>query len=344
MAASRQPRARAAATMSDVAKHAGVSLKSVSRVVNHEPNVTPQLKQRVVDAIAELGFRRNEVAADLASGGPAASIGLIIEDLEDPFYASLVRGVERVADEHGYLLLVCSSEQAADRERQLTEALLSRRVAGIIIVPSSPDQLHLADDLAAGVPIVFADRPATGIDCDAVVADNAGGVRAGMLELLEQGHRRIAFIGTDRNVWTNARRLDAYRRFLKRHKLPVDPDLIQLGPLTQDAAVAAVRRVLDLTDPATAVFAQNSLLTIGAWKALRSHREVALIGFDDFDLAGDLSPAVTVIAQDPSMMGRRAAELLFARVHDRRRTPQRVVLPTKLIVRGYVRLETVERA
>jgi LacI family transcriptional regulator len=333
MAASHQSAPRAAATMSDVAKLAGVSLKSVSRVVNNGPNVTEQLRQRVTSAIAELGFRRNEVAAHLASGGPAASIGLVIEDIEDPFYARLVRGVERVANEHRHLLLVCSSEQEEGRERELTEALLSRRVAGLIIVPSSADQRHLVDDLAAGVPMVFADRPATGVECDAVVSDNAGGVREGVHELVRQGHRRIAFIGTDRNVWTNTQRLNAYRRCLRRSKIDVDNELIKLGPLTQDAAFAAVVSVLGLPDPATAVFAQNSALTIGAWKALRGRRDVALIGFDDFELAGNLSPAVTVIAQDPSAIGMRAAELLFERMQDKTRAVRRIVLPTDLLVR-----------
>lgn len=319
--------------MADVAKHAGVSLKSVSRVVNDEPNVSERLRERVTSSITALGFRRNDVAADLASGTPAASIGLIIEDIEDPFYARLARGVERVANEYRHLLLVCSSEQQPERERRLVEGLLTRRVAGIIIVPSAENQGHLNAAVQAGTPIVFADRRATGVECDEVLSDNVGGVRAAMGELQRRGHHRIAFLGTDRAVWTNSQRLAAFRRYVRQHQLDDDPSLIQTGPLTQEAARDAVGRLLALPRGVDAVFAQNSILTIGAWKALREHHDIDLIGFDDFDLAGELHPPVTVIAQDPPAIGERAAELLFTRASTPGLPRRRVILPTKLVNR-----------
>lgn len=181
-------------TMKDVAARAGVGLKTVSRVVNEEPGVTEDTISRVQAAIDALGFRRND-SARLLRKGRTASIGLVLEDLADPFYSPLSRAVEDLARAHSTLLFTGSSAEDADREQELVLAFCARRVDGLVIVPASEDHRYLEPEIAAGVATVFVDRPAEGIDADVVLSDNAGGTREGVAHLIAHGHRRIGFIG-----------------------------------------------------------------------------------------------------------------------------------------------------
>ena len=321
-------------TMAAVAERAGVSLKTVSRVINGEVGVSTDTADRVRAAAVALGFRRNDAASWLARARPQSVIGLVIEDVTDPFYARLTRGVEEIARAAGYLVLLSSSEENADRERASTLALAARGVAGMIVVPHSADHRYLSAELQAGLSVVFVDRPPARIKADCVLSDNADGARAGVHHLLEAGHRRVAFIGNDSSVYTSAQRLLGYRRALRQHGIPVDPDLVVLGPRTENEAAAAVAQLRNHSNPPTAVFTQNNLLTLGAWRALRADQiGWALVGFDDFSAADLLDPPVTVVAQDPLALGRRAAQLLFGRLDGHTGSARRVVIPTRLVVR-----------
>src|ERR1700761_3502685 len=181
-------------TMKDVAARAGVGLKTVSRVVNGEPGVTPDTERRVQEAIEALGFRRNDSARVLRKGR-TASIGLVLEDLADPFYGPLSRAVEEVARAHGALLINGSSAEDPDREQELALALCARRVDGLVIIPAGDDHRYLEPEIKAGVATVFVDRPAGRIDADVVLSDSFGGARDGIAHLIAHGHRRIGFIG-----------------------------------------------------------------------------------------------------------------------------------------------------
>src|SRR6266545_3745421 len=181
--------------MVDVAARAGVSLKTVSRVVNGEPRVAGPTTARVQAAIDELGFRRHEGASHLRRGSTTASLGLVLMDVADPFYSTLARAVEEVALRHRFLVLAGSSDEDVARERDLALALCARRVDGLLVVPSGDDQAYLEPEMAAGTPVVFVDRPAAGVRADAVLVDNAGGVRAAVAHLVAHGHRRIGFLG-----------------------------------------------------------------------------------------------------------------------------------------------------
>ena len=183
--------------MKDVATRAGVALKTVSRVVNDEPGVTPETASRVRNAINELGFRRND-SARLLRKGQTASIGLIMEDIGDPFYSALSRAVEDVAHWNGSLLFTGSSDEDPQREQELVLALCARRVDGLIVIPASGDHRYLLPEIAAGVASVFVDRPAGMIEADAVLADNVGGARAGVDPHDPARAPRIGFIGDDR--------------------------------------------------------------------------------------------------------------------------------------------------
>ncbi|MEQ4723061.1 LacI family DNA-binding transcriptional regulator [Nonomuraea sp. B19D2] len=316
--------------MKDVASAAGVALKTVSRVVNGEPGVHPATAERVRAAIDRLGYTRNESARVLRSGR-TATIGLVIEDVADPFYSGLSRAVEDVVIEHGCLLLSGSSGEEPGRERELVETFCARRVDGLIVVPAGEDHTYLRPELEAGTPVVFADRPpGAGIDVDTVLADNVGGAVEAIRHLMSHGHRRIAFLGDAPGIFTAAERLKGYREALGGL---FDERLVSMRPPALEAVRADLARMFALDDPPSALFTGNGRYTVTALRALDGQR-VALVGFDDFELADLLHPQVSVVAQDPAWMGRVAAELLFRRLRGDAGPPEHIELPVRLIARG----------
>ncbi|MEU2117698.1 LacI family DNA-binding transcriptional regulator [Streptomyces sp. NPDC016459] len=319
-------------TMKDVAARAGVGLKTVSRVVNGEPGVTPDTERRVQEAIEVLGFRRNDSARVLRKGR-TATVGLVLEDLADPFYGPLSRAVEEVARAHGALLINGSSAEDPDREQELALALCARRVDGLIVIPAGDDHRYLEPEMRAGVATVFVDRPAGLIEADAVLSDSFGGARDGVAHLIAHGHRRIGFIGDRPRIHTSAERLRGYRAAMEDAGLPVRDAWVSAGSTDPERVTSAVRELLAGPEPVTALFAGNNRVTVTAVRALAGRaRPVALVGFDDIELADLLG--VTVIAQDAAALGRTAAERLFRRLDGAAEAPQRVVLGTTLIPRG----------
>jgi LacI family transcriptional regulator len=321
--------------MRDVARTAGVSLKTVSRVVNIEPGVRPEVQRRVEDAIVSLGFRRNMAARSLRTGHRIGSIGLLVADLMNPFYSSVAKAVEVVAARHDAVIIIISSGESAARERELVLNLLHRPVDGMIVVPAGSDHRYLEPERRRGAQIVFLDRSGSNIDADAVVLDNFGGARLAVNHLIRRGHKRIGFVGDSTTVLTAIERLDGYKAALAEAGIPYDAELVRLGSPAVDMAETAARQLLALENGATAVFAANNRQCIGVLRAIRaSQRQIALVGFDDFELADLLPIPVSVIGFDPAELGRAAAELLFSRMAGDTRPPQRIVIPTHLIQRG----------
>lgn len=321
-------------TMKDVAARAGVGLKTVSRVVNGEPGVTPDTERRVQEAIDALGFRRNDSARVLRKGR-TATVGLVLEDLADPFYGPLNRAVEEVARAHGALLINGSSAEDPERERELALALCARRVDGLIVIPAGDDHRYLEPEIRAGVATVFVDRPAGRIEADVVLSDSFGGARDGAAHLIAGGHRRIGFIGDHPRIHTAAERLRGYRAAMADAGLPVAESWVSLGSTAPDRVAAAARAMLAGADPVTAVFAGNNRVTVTLVRVLTTlDRPVALVGFDDFELADLLRPGVTVVAQDAAALGRVATDRLFQRLAGAALPPSRIELPTRLIPRG----------
>jgi len=323
--------------MRDVAALANVSIKTVSRVVNQEPGVSPELVHRVLDAVTLLEYRHNLTASSLRRADKkTATIGLLLEDVSNPFSAALFRAVAEVARRRGTLVFGGSSDEDPDRERELLFALASRRVDGLIAVPAGRDHSGLLHEQRFGRPMVFVDRPANQ-DADSVTVDNRVGARRAVRHLAAHGHRRIAFLGDLHTIWTAAERHLGYIEGLAAEGVPLDPGLVRFDVGSIDAGEDAALALLAKAEPPTALFTGQNLITIGAIRALQrqgvQHR-VALVGFDDVLLADLLDPPVTVVAQDPTALGRTAAELLFARLDGDRGPPQHVVVPTRLIPRG----------
>lgn len=320
--------------MKDVAEQAGVGIKTVSRVVNEEPGVAPETLARVRTVIHDLGFRRNDSARTLRTGR-AGAIALLVEQVADPFSSTLTGAAEQVATRHGSLLLTGSCRDDPQREQELALAFCARRVDGIIVVPAATDHSYLAPEMAAGLATVFVDRPPINLDADCVLADNAGGTRCGVEHLLAGGHRRIGFLGDDQTVHTAAERLRGYGQAMSAAGLAIDPHLVEMDALTPGRIDLALARLLDSAHPATALFTGNNRLTVEVVRRIVGRPDrPALVGFDDFELADLLAPAVTVIAQDPARLGHTAAELLFSRLAGDRSAAHRIVLPTRLIRRG----------
>lgn len=316
-------------TMKDVASRAGVALKTVSRVVNSEPGVTPETAGRVLGAIEELGFRRNE-SARLLRTGRTATLGFIAASWADPDDVAVYQGVEGVAREHGYLMYSGSTDSEPAREEGLALAMCARRVDGLIIIPAPGSHDYLVSEIEAGVATVFAlSAPELG-RADAVLPDARGAAQAAITHLAAHGHRRIGFVGGPAGEQHAALR-DGYARAMAAAGLPADP-----GWQALDAAALA-----DPGLPVTAVFCASQALTRAALRALAAAgdgpsagRGVAVVGFGDFELADVISPPVTVVSYDPVRIGYMAGELLLRRLAGQQAPPNLVAAPVTLIARG----------
>lgn len=322
-------------TLLDVAHEAGVSKKTVSRVINGELHVRAEKVARVKEAAARLGYRPNELARSLAKKR-SRTIGLMIADISNPFYAVCAKAVEQVARENGYAVILCASDENIEIERTYVRLLTQRRIDGLLIFPTSDGHDYLRDEQAAGLPIVAMDRPAEGVTTDTVVFENRAGAREATQHLIDHGHQRIAFIGDRRQLYTTRKRLEGYRQAVKQAGLE---EICRLGVSDIASAVKATNEVLEQPEPPTAIFTMNNLITVGAFQALRRSKvripeEVALIGFGDFALASELVPSLTLVRQPSAELGRRAATFLFDRLDGRAPSKvRRVVLPTTLVVR-----------
>ncbi|GIH18643.1 LacI family DNA-binding transcriptional regulator [Rugosimonospora africana] len=322
-------------TMADVARVAGVSLKTVSRVVNHVPTVDPALVEKVLAAVSELGFRRNDMARNLRSRSTSGTVGLLIEDLANPFYSAIAAAAAECAIDHDAMLITASSEEDGERERRLLLSMCERRVDGLLVVPAAEDQGYLRTEIEIGTPVVFLDRPPTNLRADTVLIDNEQGAREAIEYLVAKGHERIGVLSDWLRIYTMRQRLSAAEAALERAGVPYRPDLIRDGLHTIPDTEAAVERMLDSDQPPTALFALNNRLTLGALGVLNRRRsDVALVGFDDFETAALMPHPLTIVSHDAGELGRVGAELLFRRIAGEQSRPQTVVVPTRLVERS----------
>jgi LacI family transcriptional regulator len=327
-----------APTIRDVAAMASTSLKTVSRVVNDEPGVSPELEQRVRQAIARLDYQPNLTASNLRRvGGRTRSVGLLLSNVENPLDNGIQLALEAAALERGLVVISSSIGENAKRERQLVDIFTARRVDGLVMMPAGPDQSYLTDALRQRMSMVFVDRPPAGFDADAVLVDNRAGTARGVAHLIAHGHRRVGYLGALQSIWTAKERVDGYLDALDTALLAGDESLIRLDLSSSDDSYDAVIRMMSAEGPPTALFTAQNMITIGAIRALRDlglHRTVALVCFDDMMLFDLLEPAITVLAQDPWAIGTLAAATLFDRLDGSNAPPATHVIPVTLIERG----------
>jgi LacI family transcriptional regulator len=319
--------------MKDVAAEAGVSVMTVSRVVNGDAGVAPQTAARVEAAVRKLGYQRDDVARQLRRTDQLSqTIGLMVDNVADPFMAAVAAAAEDVARQRGSMVLIGSSRADLRREREVLAAFTARRVDGLILTPVAGSHRFLRSAQAQGTKIVCVDRAAPGLDADAVVVDNFGAVKKAVHHLIAHGHRRIGYVGDKQEIWTFGERHRGYLAALEAEGIYADPAIVRQGLRSGPDAARAVTEILSSSEPPTAVLAGNEVLAFGALAVLPP--DIAFLSFDDFALAAQLTPPVTVIAQDPVALATSAAHLLFARIHGDTSPPRTVVMPTELIPRG----------
>lgn len=324
----------ARATVYDVARAAGVSIKTVSRVVNGSAQVTAETRDRVMSAVVELKYIPNPIARSLRTGS-SDTIGVVVDSIADPFFASLVSVVEERALAQGVSVLIASTGRSVTREKGQVMRLLARNVGALLLAPNVSDHRYLLE-AAPDIPVVLIDRhwELEGFDTVAV-QDEAGG-HAATRHLIEHGHRRIAFLGESPDLATIVDRYRGYQRALREAGLPPVPELVRADCSQPAAATVATEELLRLADPPTAIFSSNPRASLGTVSALHrtARLDVALVSFGDFDLADSLWPPVTVIDQDPAPLAEAAADRVLARMRGEDLEPQDIVLPVRLIERG----------
>ncbi|AOW94347.1 LacI family transcriptional regulator [Rhodococcus sp. WMMA185] len=322
-------------TMQDVAELANVSAKTVSRVYNDDPHVSPDTRARVMAALESLNYVPNTMATTFRTGRPAA-IGLAVPDIADPFFAAIAHAVETSAHKRDMAVIMTSLGDDRAQERPIVESLLRRRLSGLILAPTGSDHGYLKR-WTTQVPTVFVDRATKGVPSDSFVhADHDGAVMATEHQL-KLGHRRVAFVGDTESIPTTRNRLLGYRHALDARNIPQDEELIVMGAGTREGAGKILEMLMSLASPPTALFLSNariSMASIPAIQQLNLH-DLSTIGFGDFPMADALSPPFTVIDQSPADLGRQAMDRVLHRIdHPRRRYRRNNVLPVRLIERG----------
>jgi LacI family transcriptional regulator len=319
-------------TMRQVAAIAGVSAKTVSRVFNGSSHVTPGTRARVEAALRELNYVPNAVPTTFRTGR-APVIGVAVPDLIDPFFAAIAKSVNRLAIEHGMSTVVTSLGEEPQDEVAVVGQLLSQSLSGLIVAPVATDHSYLTPWMDR-LPIVFVDRAPIKLAADSFTEDDRGGAQMATQHLIEHGHRRIAIVGDTPELPTCKRRLLGYRDALADNGIAENLDYQAFGVVDRESAESTVRELVELAEPPTAIMSSNARCTMALFPALRDRR-IAVVGFGDFPLADILSPALTVIDQDPYALGTRAAQRVFDRLErPHRRYRRRTVLSVALVERS----------
>ena len=323
------------ARMRDVAQLAGVATMTVSRVINGNTHVSDETRERVLNAIKALNYRPNTLARSLREQR-SRQIGVIVPNIHDPFFANCAQAVSVVAKKYAYSIDIAMSDEDPEAEYDEAILMLQRNVEGLIVIPAA-GPTRLTGGEFSKLPIVTLDRPIPGTHFDSVIVKNAEGSECAVGHLIQHGHRRIAFIGLPLGLYTMQERHGGYRRAMKKARLKHE---VHCKSWTAADMLRTLKAMTSGADPITAIFCGNNLTTRNVLHTLskmgvKVPKQVALIGFDDFETADLLSPAVTVVSQPMVEMGRCGAQLLFARMlrEERSRQNDQIVLPVELIVR-----------
>ncbi len=327
------------ATIYDVAKRAGVSIATVSAVINRTAYVSPGLTKRVNEAVAELDYTLNHLAHALQTR-TTRTIGMLIPEVAspDPFYGQVVRGAEDVFRKKGYLLILGHTYNQVEEQSRYLAAFRSRLVDGVLLFQSAGDDDELDRLLKNKKPVVFVGRVPAGIEADTVATDILRGTQMGVEHLISQGHSRVGLITVRSSLSVAESRQEGWRRVMRKHSLTADPALVVFGELSVDAGHAAAAKLLDLPDPPTAIFVDNLVMVTGAIRAIRERalrcpEDISIVSSDDAEWLDVFDPPVTTIVQPSYELGTRAAEVLLKRIRHPKRATENVLLKPGLKVR-----------
>jgi DNA-binding LacI/PurR family transcriptional regulator len=335
--------------LKEVASIAGVSIATVSRVINSKSVVKEETRLRVQRAIKQLGYRPNRVAQRLRTTRKTSKlIGLLIPDIQNPFYVDVIRGIEKYAYENNSAVIIGNFSQDEEREKFYIDILRSESVDAFIVAPFPGMNEYVEELVQEGFAVVCIDRGLTNLDVDVVKVDNFQGAFEAIEHLIKAGHKRIAHITGNRLIPTTLERLAGYEAALKKHGIFIDPEIIRSRESDYKSGVELTAELLDLPNPPKAVFTANNLLTLGALetinqRGLKIPEDIAIVGFDDMYWAMSLNPPLTAVRQSGFEIGRLAFELLIKRIADPDRSNVNIVLKTELMVRescGYKKKQT----
>jgi DNA-binding LacI/PurR family transcriptional regulator len=325
-------------TVKDVSRTAGVSTATVSRVLAGFDVVSEETRQRVHEAAKALNYQPNRNARNLRRN-TTSKIGVIISDIQNPFFGSVVRGIEKITIKEDYTLILGNSDEDPEREKKLIAMLLEEGVAGIILVPTNADAESYRTLFGSGTPFVVIDRQLPFPDLNMVLVNGAAGAEAAVDHLAGLGHRAIGYVGGMKHLSVMHEREAGYLKALKKHQIAVQEEYLRQGNNRQDGGHAAVCELLSLRQPPTAILIANNLMTLGGLQAIHESGleipgQVSLVGFDDMDWAASLRPALTCVAQPAYEMGETAAALLLERIHKPEQAARTIILNTRLVVRA----------
>lgn len=345
-----------AVTLNDIAELSGVSVSTVSRVLNNkaaEYRISADTEEVILEAAEKLKYRPNQIARGLRLKR-TNTLGVIAPDVSNPFFAYIIKRVQNIAHNLGYSILVCNTDENLDQEIEHANMLYRNRVDGLIAMPVGQDFRHYAEWLDKGRPVVLLDRCYDGIDTNKVMVDNYSGSYEAVAHILGFGHRRVAFIQGLPGTYTNTERLRGYRQALRDHGAELDDALVVGGDFREENGYLETKLLMTMKDRPTAIFATSDLITLGALKAIYEEGlnipdDVSLVMFDDFDFAPYLKCPITAVRQPKELMGEMAVKLLVDELKGESTGGKRVVLKTSLVIRNSVaapssRLAAVERA
>lgn len=326
------------ATIRDVAKKAGVSVATVSYVVNGTRNVASETEQRVRRAMKKLEYHPNAAAQSLRTRSTHV-VGLVISDISNPFFATLVKGAEDCARQNEYSILICNTSEKMEDELVYLQLLSRRRIDGMLLASTGKNDEMISRLIDRGMHIVFIDRKLDGITAPSVLSENEEGAYQATMHLISLGHTRIGIVVGLPEVSTTTERLHGYEHALSKNGITMDDALVTYGGSQIEGAELACEKLFNLPDRPSAVFAGNNLMTIGVMKQLRKFgircpQDVSVVGFDDFEWASCFEPTLTAVAQDPYRIGFTAIEQLFKVLSGKRLRKTVTYIPTHLKVRG----------
>ena len=325
--------------MNEVAKRAGVSIATVSRVLNNSTSVNESTRIKILKVIKDLKYKPSRVAKRLRSKSNTGNLlGVLIPDIQNPFYVDVLRGIEEVAYENNYAIIMCNYGQDEKKEISYLDILQSEAIDGLIAAPVDENDQRLKNIIKGGLPVVCVDRGLAGIDVDIVWVNNEEGAYSAVTYLIKSGYKRIAYISGLPSIPSSRMRKKGYLRALESYQLS-SSELIKYGDSSFESGVILCAALLDLPNPPDALFTGNNLITLGALETLNKRKQripedVAIVGFDDMFWANSLNPPLTAVRQPAYEIGKRAGELMIQRISDPNRSCIQMTLNAELMIRS----------
>ncbi len=327
-------------TLKDIALKAGVSKSTVSRIFNNKGNVNPILKRKVKKVAKELGYYPNILAASLKRKR-TYTIGVIISNILNPFFTSVVRGIEDIAIKNNFNIILCNADEDPKKEGIYIDVLRSKKVDGMIIATTGENKDHFSALEREGIPVVLVDRKVEGSNFDTIITNNKKGAFDAISHFIETGYRRIGFITGPLNITTSFERLEGYKLALRKYEIPFDESIVKIGEFKEDSGYKNMKELLKIKNPPNAIFAGNYLIALGVYEAIKEcglkiPEDIAVITFDDFPWFKHLSPPLTAVSQPTYKLGAYSMRRLIKLIEGKKpysEKRKRVILKNSLIIR-----------